>query len=108
MKDRFLRLAQKEHGPVQRLVTLFFGGLVFLFLLPWALVRFSLWLDDLLHLPSLDFAPWATVIGWVMVVFGFLFAMWAVVVQFTIGRGTPIPVGRYTKIDHTPALLLLP
>ena len=30
--------------------------------------------------------------GWLLAAGGFLFALWAVYVQFTIGQGTPVPV----------------
>lgn len=92
MKDKFLKQTEREYSPGRRLALLVVAGSFFLILLPILLVLFSAWLDGRLSLPSFAWTPWTTLLGWALIISGFLFAMWAVVVQFTLGRGTPVPV----------------
>jgi protein-S-isoprenylcysteine O-methyltransferase Ste14 len=66
-------------------------GFFFLGLLPTALVRLSALLDRALHLPRLRVEPVNRLVGSLLMVAGWLLAMWTIVVQFTSGRGTPLP-----------------
>ncbi len=92
MKDKFLKQTEREYSPGQRLAALIVAGTFFLTVLPILLVYLSAWLDRRLGLPLFLFPPWTTILGWVLIISGLLFALWAVVVQFAIGRGTPVPV----------------
>lgn len=92
MRERLLRQAQKEYPAGQRLLALLFAGLLFLGLLPLTLYRLGATLDRRLRwsrrgrgLPSL-------LLGALAVVGGFALALWSIYVQFTLGRGTPLPV----------------
>jgi len=92
MKDKFLEHAKHEYSPRQRIIALMIEGIFFLGLLPGALVYFSRLLDRRLELPSLAFGAINIVLGCVFTVAGFLLGFWANYVQFTVGRGTPVPV----------------
>ncbi len=92
MRDKFLEQTRHEYSPKQRMIGLIIEGVVFLGLLPVALVYFSSRLDPLLQLPHLTFGVLNVILGCVLIVLGFLLGWWACYVQFTIGKGTPVPI----------------
>jgi protein-S-isoprenylcysteine O-methyltransferase Ste14 len=92
MKDRLLKLTQHEYTPTQRLILLFFAGILFLVLIPITLVLASPLLDQALHLPRLVFQPVNGLLGLSFILAGLSLGFWSNYVQFTIGRGTPVPV----------------
>jgi len=73
-------------------MALLFEAPFFLGILPGALVYLSPRLDQQFELPSLAFGGINIVLGCGFVAAGLLFGWWAIYVQFTIGRGTPVPV----------------
>lgn len=84
-------ISQKEFPMWQRLVALFLEGVFFLIILPLGISRASQWLDQFLGIPAFR-APWLMqAFGWLMIIAGIGFALWSVVVQFTLGHGTPAP-----------------
>lgn len=92
MKDQLLKQAQHEYSPGSRIKALLIEGVFFLGLLPGALGCFSGRIDDQYALPPLAFGAINTVLGSGLAVAGFLFGWWTVYVQFTVGRGTPVPI----------------
>ncbi len=92
MKGALLKQAKHEYSPGRRLVALMMEGFVFLGVLPTALVYFSALLDRLLGLPRLAFGAANLILGGGLVAAGFLLGWWSVYVQFTVGRGTPVPI----------------
>ncbi len=92
MKDELLKQASHEYSPGNRLKALVIEGVVFLGLLPAALVYFSGRIDDRFTLPTLGFGVIAPILGAALVAAGLLLGWWSVYVQFTIGRGTPVPI----------------
>ena len=102
MKDRLLKPTQHEYTPTQRLILLFFAGIVFLILIPTALVSISPLLDQALHLPRLVFVPVNGFVGLLSILVGLSLGLWANHAQFTIGRGTPVPVMATQKLIVQP------
>ena len=98
MKEKLLKQAKREHSPRKRIVALMIEGIFFLGILPVALVYLSALLDSRFSLPQSDSGTISVVISWFLMVVGFLFACWAIYVQFTIGRGTPAPVMATQKL----------
>lgn len=92
MKEKLLRQAEREYSPGKRLSALLIEGVFFLGILPVALVYLSSLLDFRFDLPRFDYGAFNMVTGWVFIISGFLYACWAIYVQFTLGRGTPAPV----------------
>lgn len=92
MKEKFLKNAKHEYSPSKRAILLIFAGIVFLGLLPYFLVYFSTLLDRYFGLPHLGVGIINGVVGVCFIVAGLLFGWWSNYVQFTIGRGTPVPV----------------
>ena len=92
MKGKFLKQAEHEYSPGERIIALMIEGIFFLGILPGTLVYFSPLLDRQLELPPLAFGVVNIVLGCGLVVAGFPLGWWAVYVQFTVGRGTPVPI----------------
>jgi protein-S-isoprenylcysteine O-methyltransferase Ste14 len=92
MKEKFLRQARHEYRPGNRILALMIEGLFFLGILPGVLVHFSPLLDLQFKLPTLAFGGINTILGCGLIAAGILFAWWTIYVQFTIGRGTPVPI----------------
>jgi protein-S-isoprenylcysteine O-methyltransferase Ste14 len=92
MKEKFLKQAEREYSPGQRIMALMIEGIFLLGILPGALVYFSPRLDHRFALPPFAFGVISILLGCGFVVAGIVFGWWAIYVQFTIGRGTPVPV----------------
>jgi protein-S-isoprenylcysteine O-methyltransferase Ste14 len=92
MRDRLLKQTSREYGPKARLALLAVAGVVFLVILPWALVSLGARLDRALGWPALRYPPANAILGGLMVLAGWLLGLWTNYVQFTLGRGTPVPV----------------
>lgn len=105
MKDRLLKLTEHEYSPRQRLVALALEGIVFIIAIPAVLILASPLLDHALHLPRLVYQPVNLLLGLALIVVGWPFAIWAIYVQFTIGRGTPVPVMATQKLVVQPPYL---
>jgi len=102
MKDKLLKLTQHEYSPAQRLVLLFFAGILFLVLLPAALISASSSVDQALHLPRFVYEPVNGLLGLLFILAGLSFGLWSNYVQFTIGRGTPVPIMATQKLIVQP------
>jgi protein-S-isoprenylcysteine O-methyltransferase Ste14 len=75
-----------------------FAGIFFWIIIPFFMVVGSVFLDEWLSLPRF-FHRWvSTIIALVFMVAGWLFANWTVKVQFSLGRGTPIPIMATQKL----------
>ncbi|MEA3337577.1 MAG: isoprenylcysteine carboxylmethyltransferase family protein [Chloroflexota bacterium] len=96
--SELLKQAEREYSPRKRLTALMIEGIFFLGILPVALVYLSLLLDSRFGLPRLEYGVINVAIGWFFMVVGFLFACWAIYVQFTTGKGTPVPVMATQKL----------
>jgi protein-S-isoprenylcysteine O-methyltransferase Ste14 len=92
MKEKFLRQAGHEYSPWKRTMLLIFAGILFLGILPAALVYFSRQLDYQFEFPNLVFGVINIVPGCGFIAVGLLLGWWSNYVQFTTGRGTPVPL----------------
>lgn len=92
MKEKFLQQAKREYSPGKRIIALMIEAIFFLGILPGTLIYFSPLLDHQFELPPLAFGIINIILGCGIVIAGILFGWWAIYVQFTIGRGTPVPV----------------
>ena len=96
--DRFKKWAEHEYSKKQRAIAVVFGGFIFWIVIPFFVVVFSCYIDQWLCLQRFRYGLINPVIGLVFMVVGWLFANWAVKVQFTIGKGTPIPLMATQKL----------
>jgi protein-S-isoprenylcysteine O-methyltransferase Ste14 len=90
--SRFSKWAQKEHSEGARLIALLPAGVLFLILLPYILLVVSPRLDAQLGLDGPGRSPASFIIGAIPLVVGLFFAQWSILLQFTHGRGTPLPM----------------
>jgi protein-S-isoprenylcysteine O-methyltransferase Ste14 len=102
MRDRFLKQASREYGPKPRLALLAAAGVLFVIILPLAIVRLGGRLDRGLGWQALLHPPVNAIAGGLMVLAGWPFALWSIYVQFTLGRGTPVPVMATQKLIVRP------
>lgn len=96
---RFEKWAEREYSAKQRITALVPAGLLFVVVIPYFLIVASAALDRWLHLHRFVYGPANAVIGLLFfVVPGWVFAMWSVQTQFTLGRGTPMPIMATQKL----------
>jgi protein-S-isoprenylcysteine O-methyltransferase Ste14 len=74
------------------------GGIVFWIIIPFFIVVGSAFLDPWLSLPRFFYSSINPIIALVLMVAGWLFANWTVKVQFSFGKGTPIPLMATQKL----------
>jgi protein-S-isoprenylcysteine O-methyltransferase Ste14 len=90
--DRFIKWARREYSVRQRLIALLVAGSLVIIVLPILLLRAASSLDQRLLLPRYAYGLPNYLLGGIIAAIGFFFSMWSVQIQFTRGRGTPIPV----------------
>jgi protein-S-isoprenylcysteine O-methyltransferase Ste14 len=98
MKDKFLKQTKREYSPNQRLVALAVEGVFFLVVLPFALIALGSSLDQWLRWSPILYEPINLVLGGLLIAAGWLFTVWSIYVQFTLGRGTPVPLMATQKL----------
>jgi protein-S-isoprenylcysteine O-methyltransferase Ste14 len=94
---RLLKQAQHEYSPQQRLAVLLAAAVLFVVILPQALLCLGRLLDGTLGWPALLCPPVNAFVGGLMILAGWLLAMWTICLQFTLGRGTPVPLVATTQ-----------
>ena len=92
MKEKLLENARHEYSPKQRFVALLLLAPIFLFILPYFFIRLGARLDQWLQWPQILSLPFSLILGGLLILPSWLFAMWSNHSQFTIGRGTPVPL----------------
>ena len=92
MKDKIVRWSKKKYTAKQRILSLLPEAVLFLFVIPYALFLLSRSMDGFLGLSPFSQSFLTLVLGALLGVSGFLFAAWSVIVQFTKGEGTPVPL----------------
>lgn len=102
MPDWLLKQASREYGPRPRLALLLVAAVLFLIILPLALLYLGRLLDRTLGWPVLAHPPLTVIVGGLMVLGGWLLGVWTVNLQFTLGRGTPVPVMATQKLIVRP------
>jgi protein-S-isoprenylcysteine O-methyltransferase Ste14 len=90
--SRYTRWAKKEHSFGVRITAGILAGVVFLILLPLLIVKAGPRLDTLFGFQGFPVGPATYLLGGLMVGVGLFFGLWSNYVQFTRGRGTPLPV----------------
>ncbi len=102
MKDGMLAQAAREYAPRQRLAALLVEAVIFLAILPLALLLLGGAIDGRLGWPPLRLPPLNGIAGWLLILGGWALAIWAIYVQFTLGRGTPVPLMATQKLIIRP------
>ena len=102
MKDKLLQQTKREYSPNQRLVALAVEAVIFLFVLPFALIALGSSFDQWLQWLPIRYEPISLILGGLLSVASWLLAIWSIYVQFTLGRGTPVPLMATQKLIVEP------
>jgi protein-S-isoprenylcysteine O-methyltransferase Ste14 len=102
MKEKLLEQAKQEYSEKQRTIALIFLAPVFLFLLPYIFITLGARLDQWMKWMAIRYEPVNLVLGLLMIALGWLLGVWSVYTQFTIGRGTPVPLMATQKLIVQP------
>jgi protein-S-isoprenylcysteine O-methyltransferase Ste14 len=95
---RYKQWSERQYSKAQRMTGIIFGGMVFWIIIPLFIVVGSGFMDPWLSLPRFFHRSVNPVIALVLMVVGWLFANWTVKVQFSFGKGTPIPLMATQKL----------
>jgi protein-S-isoprenylcysteine O-methyltransferase Ste14 len=102
MKDKLLAQAGHEYSEKQRLVFLALLAPIFLFALPYLFIYLGKRLNQWLQWPPILPEPINLILGLLLILPSLLFAMWSIYSQFTLGRGTPVPLMATQKLIIQP------
>ncbi len=80
------------------MIAVILGGVIFWLIIPFLIVVVSSYIDQRLHLPTFSYGLINPLVGLLFIVVGWLFANWTVKVQFSLGKGTPIPLMATQKL----------
>jgi hypothetical protein len=90
MKDKLLAQASHEFSLKQRIIGLLFIAPIFLFVLLYFFIQLGARLDQWLQWSPILPLPYNLILGFLLILPSWLFAMWSNYSQFTIGRGTHV------------------
>ena len=96
--NRFKKWAEHAYSKKQRMIAVIFGGVIFWLVIPFLISVVSSCIDQRFHLPKFYYGLINPVIGLLFIVVGWLFANWTVKAQFSLGKGTPIPLMATQKL----------
>ena len=102
MKDKLLENARHEYSEKQRAGALLILAPLFLGLIPYGIITLGAQLDQRLQWPPIVLMPVNLILGILAIAAGFLFGWWSVYTQFTLGRGTPVPLMATQKLIVKP------
>jgi protein-S-isoprenylcysteine O-methyltransferase Ste14 len=92
LTDRLLEQSAHEYSPRTRVLALLLLAPIFLLVLPWLFVSVGARLDQRMHWPPVPPHPGNLILGLLLILPSGLLGLWANHSQFTIGRGTPVPL----------------
>ena len=96
--NRFKKWAEHEYSKKQRMIAVIFGGFIFWIIIPFFIIVISFYIDQWFQLPKFRYGLINLLMGLLFMVTGWLFANWTVRIQFTIGKGTPMPLMATQKL----------
>jgi len=95
---RFKKWSEREYSKAQRMMAIILGEIVSWIIIPFFIFVGSASTDPRFSLP-LFFHRWVNpIMALVSMVAGWLFENWTVKVQFSFGKGTPIPLMATQKL----------
>lgn len=99
--NRFKKWAEHEYSKNQRLFAVIFGGIVFWGAIPLFILVGSSYMDTRFHFPRYRYGSINLWVGLLCMILGWLFANWTVKAQYSLGKGTPIPLMATQKLVIT-------
>jgi protein-S-isoprenylcysteine O-methyltransferase Ste14 len=88
---KLVKWSQKKRSKREKFIVSIMGVIFFLFLLPLIFIKGGYLIDSLLGLQILLVEPVNFVLGALLAIVGWSFAIWSVYVLYRIGKGTPAP-----------------
>jgi protein-S-isoprenylcysteine O-methyltransferase Ste14 len=95
---KITKWAEREYGFFPRIIATLLAGVLFVFLIPYALSRVGPNIDQWLALPSISLGLPTSVLGSILILFGLSYALWSIVDQLLLARGTPLPMMATKKL----------
>jgi protein-S-isoprenylcysteine O-methyltransferase Ste14 len=88
----YKKWASRKYGLTPRLLVLLPAGVLFVYLIPLALINPVTKLDRLFSFPPLPSGIGANLVGWTLIVLGAGYAFWSIISQIEKAQGTPLPM----------------
>lgn len=102
MKNKLLEQARHEYSSKQRMIALLAMVPFFLILLPFILITLGSRIDQWLQWSPLIYEPFNLILGCLLILGGWAFGIWSIYIQFTLGKGTPVPLMATQKLIIRP------
>ena len=102
MKEKLLEQAKHEFSSKQRFVALLAMVPIFLILLPLLLIILGSRIDQWMEWSPFLNKPLNLILGILLIGVGWSFGIWSIYIQFTLGRGTPVPLMATQKLIIRP------
>lgn len=99
-RNRFAKWSKKKYTENQRLKAMIPLGVFFLVIMP-ALLVWTSNIDNRLNIPRITFAPFNLIIAVFLIGIGLTFGLWANLIEFIEGEGTPVPMMPTQKLIAT-------
>ena len=96
--NRYRKWSSREYSKARRLIAVICGGIVFWIIVPFFIVVGAAFMDPWLSSPRFFYGWVNIIVALALLVAGWLFANWTVKVQFSFGKGTPIPLMATQKL----------
>jgi protein-S-isoprenylcysteine O-methyltransferase Ste14 len=100
-RNKFIQWQKKQHSQREKISFLIIMAIFFIFVLPTGLFFISQRLDRILNFPMVLQPPF-NLVGILLLIVGWPLALWAVWVQYKVGRGTPAPMMPTQKLVIVP------
>jgi protein-S-isoprenylcysteine O-methyltransferase Ste14 len=88
----FKKWSKHGYSDRQLLTAIILGGIFFWIVTPTVIVIGSFTIDRWLHLSRFVLTPVNLILGFLLLILGWLIANWTVKIQYALGKGTPIPL----------------
>ena len=95
---KIIKWAEREYGFPSRIFATLMAGVLFVFLIPYALSRVAPNIDQRLGLPSIAFGLTTSLLGSILILLGLAYALWSIIDQLLLARGTPLPIMATKKL----------
>ena len=101
MKNKFIEWSKNKYSKKQRFIALIPEIIFFLIIIPILLFLLPFYIDIWFNISRIIFEPVNLIIAILFAIIGFIFALWTIFVQFTLGKGTPAPMMPTQKLVKT-------
>ena len=98
--SKFNDWSKKEYELHSRIITTLSAGIIFLFLIPFVILHYGPLLDAYFGLQIIHMESYHAIFILLICIPGFCLAIWSIITQIIIGRGTPLPVMATQKLLH--------